>query len=181
MTIASKRPKFGRLAKSIPGAFGKGLCSMQREASHQNEDLKNSILPSLCAWRYHHYDAPSGLPRMSFEATPFAGRMASEFPTSSRKAGRDEFRTDLWEVCYTQEEIAEAVGLTDGEIGKTLKSLQTAELPKGEILVASHADLDPIHKNTGRTKSRPPQGTAKMQHLMVDGEKDLISNGTLGG
>jgi len=50
----------------------------------------------------------------------------------------------MWLACYTQEEIAEAVRLTDGEVGKVLKPLQNAELPNGDILAANHSDLDPL-------------------------------------
>ena len=51
---------------------------------------------------------------------------------------------DLWLACYTSEEIANMVGISDSEVKKTAVSFQTAELPKGTILQASHADLEPL-------------------------------------
>lgn len=50
----------------------------------------------------------------------------------------------MWLACYTQEEIAEVVGLSEGEIAKVTISFQNAELPNGRILEANHSDLQPL-------------------------------------
>jgi hypothetical protein len=50
----------------------------------------------------------------------------------------------MWLACYTQEEIAQAVGLSESEIKKTTLSFQNAKLPNGTILEANHSDLTPL-------------------------------------
>ncbi len=53
---------------------------------------------------------------------------------------------EMWLACWTCAEIAEAVGLSEKEIGKVVSD-QTAELPKGQKVLAHHeSDFDvPIY------------------------------------
>jgi len=51
----------------------------------------------------------------------------------------------LWLACYTQEEIAEVVGLDKANVSRKLEEYcDLAKVPDCNILEAKHSDLDPL-------------------------------------
>ena len=69
------------------------------------------------------------------------------------KEARDKRIFDLWLACYTQEEIAEQVGITSQGVGLVLK--ETAELPEVSKPYALHqVDFDPPLYNVWKQQEK---------------------------
>lgn len=73
-------------------------------------------------------------------------RSVSSYLTDIDKQLRDERRETIlamWLACYTQDEIAEAVGLTRRHVGEISSTLEISEtLPKSPKLASTYSDAD---------------------------------------
>lgn len=70
------------------------------------------------------------------------------------KEARNKRIFEMWLACYTQEEIAEAVGVTDQTVANVI-SLKTANLPELEKAAANHlVDFEPPIYNIWRQKEK---------------------------
>jgi hypothetical protein len=73
------------------------------------------------------------------------------------KESRNRRIFDLWMACYTQAEIADAVGITQGEVAKTIPHGEPAELNKSDRAAADHAtDFDVPIYNVWKRQDRTP-------------------------
>ena len=71
------------------------------------------------------------------------------------KEARDRRIFDLWLACRTGAEIAKDVGLSEGEVSKTLDAFQTAGLPDGKKPSALHqTDFDPPIYNVWKQQEK---------------------------
>ena len=70
-----------------------------------------------------------------------------------READREQRRETiraLWLACHTQQEIADAVGVTKETISQEVEESQILEaLPKSDKLAALHEDADHSHARAG--------------------------------
>ena len=65
-----------------------------------------------------------------------------------REQRRETIRA-LWLACHTQQEIADAVGVTDQTIANEVETLNLEALPKLEKLAALHEDADWVQEAAG--------------------------------
>jgi hypothetical protein len=64
---------------------------------------------------------------------------------TSLRQDREKRIYDMWLACYTQREIAEAVGMAVGSINQEVEECSNAaNLPNVNTAAAAHADLDPV-------------------------------------
>lgn len=71
------------------------------------------------------------------------------------KEARNQRIFDLWMSCHTQQEIADAVGATQGEIAKSIPKGESAELNKSQQSAAEHAtDFDPPIYNIWKQQTK---------------------------
>jgi len=73
------------------------------------------------------------------------------------KEARDRRIFDRWLACWGQEQIAEAEGISQGEVAKNIPSGDLAELNKSDRATAEHAtDFDPPIYNIWRQQTKTP-------------------------
>lgn len=71
------------------------------------------------------------------------------------KEARDRRIFDLWLACYTQEEIAREVDLTQGEVAKSIPNGNLADLNKNQQSAADHAtDFEPPLYNVWKQQTK---------------------------
>ena len=70
------------------------------------------------------------------------------------KEARDRRIFEMWLACYTQEEIAEAVGCSQGEVAKSIPNGELAEQNKPAS--AHLTDFDPPLYNVWKQQTRTP-------------------------
>ena len=86
------------------------------------------------------------------------------------KEERDRRIFDLWLACWTQQEIADEIGVTQGEIAKSIPNGDIAILNKSERAAAEHAtDFDPpiynVWKQQEKTKGNDHFGNSEVRWL----------------
>jgi hypothetical protein len=86
------------------------------------------------------------------------------------KADRDRRIFDLWLACWTQQEIAAELGITQGEIAKSIPNGNLSELGKPDKAAADHAtDFDPpiynIWKQQKKTAGSSHFGNSEVRLL----------------